>query len=82
MEVRQLEQFVAVAEERSFTRAARRVNIVQSGLSMAIRTLERQVGAALFVRGPKRLSLTPAGRALLPAARRALAAVRDARGGC
>jgi DNA-binding transcriptional LysR family regulator len=79
MEVRQLEQFVAVAEERSFTRAARRVNIVQSGLSMAIRNLEREVGAALFVRGPRRLSLTPAGRALLPAARRALAAVRDAR---
>jgi DNA-binding transcriptional LysR family regulator len=79
MEVRQLEQFVAVAEERSFTRAARRVNIVQSGLSMAIRNLEREVGAALFVRGPKRLSLTPAGRAFLPAARRALTAVRDAR---
>jgi DNA-binding transcriptional LysR family regulator len=79
MEVRQLEQFVAVAEEHSFTRAARRVNIVQSGLSMAIRTLERELGGALFVRGPKRLTLTPAGRALLPAARRALVAVRDAR---
>ena len=79
MEVRQLEQFVAVAEEHSFTRAARRVNIVQSGLSMAIRTLERELGAALFVRGPKRVTLTPAGRALLPAARRALVAVRDAR---
>jgi len=79
MEVRQLEQFVAVAEEHSFTRAARRVNIVQSGLSMAIRTLERELGGALFVRGPKRLTLTPAGRALLPAARRALVALRDAR---
>jgi DNA-binding transcriptional LysR family regulator len=79
MEVRQLEHFVAVAEEHSFTRAARRMNIVQSGLSMAIRNLEREVGAALFVRGPRRLALTPAGRALLPAARRALAAVRDAR---
>jgi DNA-binding transcriptional LysR family regulator len=79
MEVRQLEHFVAVAEERSFTRAARRMNIVQSGLSMAIRNLEREVGAALFVRGPRRLALAPAGRALLPAARRALAAVRDAR---
>ena len=79
MEVRQLEQFVAVAEESSFTRAARRMNIVQSGLSMAIRNLEREVGAALFVRGPRRLALAPAGRALLPAARRALAAVRDAR---
>jgi DNA-binding transcriptional LysR family regulator len=79
VEVRQLEHFVAVAEEHSFTRAARRVNIVQSGLSMAIRNLEREVGAPLFIRGPRRLSLTPAGRALLPAARRALAAVRDAR---
>ena len=79
MEVRQLEQFVAVAEESSFTRAARRMNIVQSGLSMAIRNLEREVGAALFVRGPRRLALAPAGRALLPAARRAIAAVRDAR---
>jgi DNA-binding transcriptional LysR family regulator len=81
MEVRQLEHFVAVAEEHSFTRAARRVNIVQSGLSMAIRTLERELGAALFVRGPRRVTLTPAGRALLPAARRALVAVRDAREG-
>jgi DNA-binding transcriptional LysR family regulator len=79
MEVRQLEYFVAVAEELSFTRAARRVHIVQSGLSMAIRTLERELGAALFVRGPKRLALTPAGRALLPAARGALVAVREAR---
>ena len=79
MEVRQLEHFVAVAEERSFTRAARRVHIVQSGLSMAIRTLEREVGAALFVRGPRLVTLTPAGRALLPPARRAIEAVRDAR---
>jgi DNA-binding transcriptional LysR family regulator len=79
LEVRQLQHFVAVAEEHSFTRAARRVNIVQSGLSTSIRTLERELGATLFVRGPKRLTLTPAGRALLPVARRALVAVRDAR---
>jgi DNA-binding transcriptional LysR family regulator len=79
MELRQLEHFVAVAEERSFTRAARRVNIVQSGLSMAIRSLEREVGADLFIRSSRRVVLTPAGRALLPAARRALAAMRDAR---
>ena len=73
-----MEQFVAVAEEHSFTRAARRTNIVQSGLSMAIRGLERELGTPLFVRGPRRLGLTPAGRALLPAAQRVLAAVRDA----
>src|SRR4051794_3124388 len=79
MDVRQIEHFVAVAEEQSFTRAARRVNIVQSGLSMAISGLERELGTTLFVRGPRRLDLTPAGRALLPAARRVLTAVREAR---
>ena len=78
MELRQLEHFVAVAEEQSFTRAARRVNIVQSGLSMSIRTLERELGARLFVRTPKRVGLTSAGRTLLPAAKKVLADVRRA----
>ena len=78
MEIRQLEHFVAVAEEHSFTRAARRVNIVQSGLSMSIRTLERELGAPLFIRAPSRVGLTSAGRTLLPEARRVLADVRRA----
>ena len=78
MELRQLEHFVAVAEEQSFTRAARRANIVQSGLSMSIRTLERELGARLFVRGPKRITLTAAGRTLLPEAKKVLADVRRA----
>ena len=78
MELRQLEHFVAVAEEQSFTRAARRVNIVQSGLSMSIRTLERELGARLFLRAPKRVALTAAGRTLLPEAKRVLADVRHA----
>jgi DNA-binding transcriptional LysR family regulator len=78
MELRQLEHVVAVAEEGSFTVAAQRANIVQSGLSMSIRALERELGGPLFVRGPKRVTLTATGRALLPEARRVIAAVHRA----
>ena len=77
MELRQLEHFVAVAEELHFTRAAARVHIVQSSLSASIHALERELGDALFVRDNRRVALTPAGRALLPAARRALAAAEE-----
>ena len=79
MELRQLEHFVAVAEERSFTKAAQRTNIVQSGLSMSIRALEIEVGTKLFDRSARGVVLTPAGEAMLPAARRAIAAVDSAR---
>ena len=79
MELRQLEHFVAVAEERSFTRAAHRMNIVQSGLSMSIRALEQEVGTKLFDRNTRGVVLTPAGEAMLPEARRAIAAVESAR---
>jgi len=79
MELRQLELFVAAAEERHFTRAARRLNIVQSGLSAAVRALEQELGAALFVRTTRRVELTAAGEALLVEARRVLAAARAAR---
>ena len=78
MELRQLEHFVAAAEERHFTRAAQRLHIVQSGLSASIRALERQLDAALFVRSTRRVELTPAGLALLPEARRTLAAAQAA----
>ncbi|MGA7135005.1 MAG: LysR family transcriptional regulator [Mycobacterium sp.] len=80
MELRQLAHFVAVAEERHFTRAARRVHVVQSTLSASINSLERELGAALLIRSSRRVDLTTAGRALLPVARRALAAAEDARG--
>ena len=71
MDLKQLEQFVAVAEERHFTRAAQRLNMVQSGLSAAIRGLEEELGGPLFVRSTRRVDLTPAGAVLLDEARRA-----------
>ena len=78
MELRHLEYFVAVAEELSFTRASRRLHIVQSGVSSAIQVLERELGAALFDRDRHRVILTEAGRALLPEARATLAAAQAA----
>jgi DNA-binding transcriptional LysR family regulator len=74
VELRQLEHFVAVAQECHFTRAAKRLHIAQSGLSASIRSLERELGAALFLRSTRQVQLTPAGQALLVEARRALAA--------
>jgi len=79
MELRQLEYFVAVAEENHFTRAAKRMHVAQSGLSASIRSLERELGAALFLRNTRRVELTAAGRALLAEARRALSATDAAR---
>ncbi|CAL9338489.1 HTH-type transcriptional regulator GltC [Streptomyces sp. enrichment culture] len=74
MELRQLEYFVAVAEERNFTRAAERVHISQSGVSAQIRRLERELGAELFDRSARTATLTVAGKAALEHARAALAA--------
>jgi DNA-binding transcriptional LysR family regulator len=80
MELRQLEHFVAIAEDESFTRAARRLGYVQSALSVSVRSLERELAVKLFDRTTHRVHLTDAGRSLLPAARSTLAsaqAVRD-----
>ncbi len=63
--LRELECFIAVAEELSFTRAARRLRLSQPPLSRHIQTLESKLGAALFQRTPRSVSLTAAGRALL-----------------
>ena len=79
MELRHLVTFVAVAEERSFTRASDRLHIVQSAVSAGVRTLERELGAALFDRTTHQVQLTDAGHALLPEARATLAAARAAR---
>jgi DNA-binding transcriptional LysR family regulator len=79
MDLRQLEHFIAVAEELHFTRAARRVNIVQSGLSASIHALEDELGTQLFLRHTRRVELTAAGQVLHEKARVVLAALRDAR---
>src|SRR5689334_7924325 len=80
MELRQLEYFVAVAEEASFTRAAGRVHISQSGVSAQIRALESELGAELFDRSARSARLTGAGVAALPHAREALRAAEQLRG--
>jgi DNA-binding transcriptional LysR family regulator len=72
MELRQIEHFLAVVEQGSFTGAARSASIVQSALSTSIRNLERELGAVLFERTTRRVRLSEAGRAFLPAARRVL----------
>lgn len=79
MELRHLEYFIAVAEERNFTRAAARVHVVQSAVSAAVKSLEQELGARLLERTPKQVALTDAGQALLPKARATLDAARDAR---
>ncbi|MFJ3504807.1 LysR family transcriptional regulator [Streptomyces sp. NPDC090135] len=71
---RLLRAFTAVAEELHFTRAAARLYVAQQALSRDVRRLERELGAELFVRTTRQVSLTPDGERLLPYARRVLAA--------
>ena len=78
MELRQLAYFVAIAEERNFTRAAERIPIAQPSISQQIRRLEAELGERLLLRDRRGIRLTPAGQALLPHARTTL---QDAEGG-
>ena len=75
VQVGQLRAFVAVAERRHFTRAARDLGIAQPSVSAHVRRLEADVGAELFHRAKGAVSLTPAGESLLPFARRIIADV-------
>ncbi|MFF3115596.1 LysR family transcriptional regulator [Kitasatospora sp. NPDC057904] len=79
MELRQLTYFVTVAREGSFTRAAELLHVSQPGVSAQIRQLEKDLGQRLLDRSGRRVGLTPAGEAVLPHARAALAAAGEAR---
>jgi DNA-binding transcriptional LysR family regulator len=72
MNLRQLRYFVVVAEALNFRRAAERLHISQPPLTVGIRKLEEELGAPLFNRTTRGLSLTPAGEDALPLARLAL----------
>ncbi|KQV23899.1 MULTISPECIES: LysR family transcriptional regulator [unclassified Kitasatospora] len=76
--LRQLEYLVAIVDQGSFTRAAELLHVTQPALSHQIRVLERQLGGPLLERLPRLIRLTPAGRAMLPHARAALAETRRA----
>jgi len=77
IDLRDLEAFVAVAEELHFGRAAARLQTSQPPLSHRIRQMEASLGLQLFTRSTRNVALTPAGERLLPSARRSLGAVQS-----
>lgn len=79
MTLRQLEVFVAVARERSFSLAARKIHLSQPTLSEHVRELEQELGKPLFLRRGRTVTLTEAGRIFEPYAARIVATVGDAR---
>lgn len=78
LDSRSLRQFLAVAETLSFRQAAETLHISQPPLSRAIRQMEARLGVDLFERNTQRVALTPAGRRLLPLARRILELIAQA----
>ncbi|GAB3813299.1 LysR family transcriptional regulator [Kribbella italica] len=77
VDLRLVRYFLVMAEELHFTAAARRLYVSQPALSNQIRRLENQLGAQLFERSPRGVTLTAAGDAFLPHAQSALAAIRS-----
>lgn len=78
METRELEYFIAVADELHFGRAAVRLSIAQPALSKAIQRIETRLGVPLFIRDSRHVELTPSGKALREHGRHALNAVSAA----
>jgi DNA-binding transcriptional LysR family regulator len=78
LETRELEYFVAVAEELHFRRAAERLSVSQPAVSKTIRQVEARLGVTLIDRSGRQVALTPAGETLLERGRQALAAVSAA----
>lgn len=78
MQIGQLRAFLAVAERRHFTKAARALGMAQPSVSAHVRRLEAEIGQTLFHRLKGNVALTPAGEALLPFARRIIADVEAA----
>src|SRR3984957_264819 len=78
--LRQLEYFITVVDEGSFTGAAELLGVSQPGLSHQIQALERELGGPLLERLPRKVRLTPAGRTALAHAQRASSAARRASG--
>ncbi|AFK64669.1 LysR family transcriptional regulator (plasmid) [Advenella kashmirensis WT001] len=79
MEIRQIRLFIAAAEEESFSKAAKRENIVQSGVSMALRSLEDEFGTELFIRNTRKVALSDSGKQFLPAAYEILNSIQKAK---
>lgn len=66
MQIHQIRYFVALCEERNFTRAARRCGVSQPSLTRAIKLLEKDLGGPLFDRAKRRSELSPLGAAVRP----------------
>lgn len=79
MEIHQLRYFAAIVDEGTFTAAALRLHVSQSGVSTQVAKLELELGQQLLDRSGRQIRLTPAGEAVLPLAKNALAALEAIR---
>lgn len=77
MEIRHLQSLIALSEQGSFTAAARKMNTVQSGISVSIKEMEQELGVQLVNRTTRRVALTGAGELFLEHARSSLAVLND-----